>query len=391
MISPWLAMLVLTTTPSVDVITLQNEFSGNVQQISADGIQLETDTDTQEIAWRDLLQLDFDRTARPPSAGAEVRLTDETTLKSSSLSIADSVLSCQLADSLTAKVPVKGVRSILFGELNETLTPQWQSILQSKPTTDLLVIQKGETLDYLEGIIGKMDETTIEFTLEGDEIPVPKDRVFALVYFQNIAPSKPPTILGYLQDTAGNQFTLAKVSWKPSTPDSLLSLETIAGMRVSVPLETVVRIRGSVEYLSDFEPLNVKVEHPVPLPYTQWEPQRDRHFYGGPLQIGETVYRKGLSLHSRTKIEYYLGGKYRKLLGFAGIDQAASDSLGNVRLVIRGDNRILLEAELLVSDPQPVELDLNLAKVQRLEILVDYGEGNDTGDHVCLGNLRLIK
>jgi len=77
------------------------------------------------------------------------------------------------------------------------------------------------------------------------------------------------------------------------------------------------------------------------------------------------------------------------LVASVGIDPAQR-SRGNVRLEIRGDDRVLFDEPLAGSDaPRAVELDV--AGVGRLMILVDYGEGLDIGDQLILGNARLIR
>jgi hypothetical protein len=76
-------------------------------------------------------------------------------------------------------------------------------------------------------------------------------------------------------------------------------------------------------------------------------------------------------------------------LAVVGIDDRVRPG-GNVRLVIRGDGRVLFDEAIRGTD-EPRQLDVNLAQVKRLQILVDYGEDLDVGDHLNLCDARVVK
>ena len=73
----------------------------------------------------------------------------------------------------------------------------------------------------------------------------------------------------------------------------------------------------------------------------------------------------------------------------AGIDPSTS-AAGNVRLVISGDDRVLLETEI-AGDKPPQSIQLDIAGVKRLKFLVDYGQNLDTGDWLNLCEARIAK
>jgi hypothetical protein len=60
-----------------------------------------------------------------------------------------------------------------------------------------------------------------------------------------------------------------------------------------------------------------------------------------------------------------------------------------VRLVIEGDDRVLLDQALGANDA-PIPIDLDIAGVARLRILVDYGDELDVADHLNLCEMRLM-
>ena len=62
-----------------------------------------------------------------------------------------------------------------------------------------------------------------------------------------------------------------------------------------------------------------------------------------------------------------------------------------MRLVIRGDDRVLFDREINGRD-EPLPIALDVTGVVRLKILVDYGsDGSETADHLDLCDPRLFQ
>jgi hypothetical protein len=173
---------------------------------------------------------------------------------------------------------------------------------------------------------------------------------------------------------------------------------TPLGLEVSRAAAEVVRIdfsQGKIVYLSDLEPESLvwtpyfgSGEEPPALARF-FGPREDRGLDPGPLELDGRQYAKGLALHSRTSLVYRLPGRFRRFKATVGIDDRVRPQ-GNVRLVIRGDDRVLWEAALTGTGPaQPVDLDLR--GVRRLGILVDYGDDLDVADHLNLCDARIVK
>jgi hypothetical protein len=169
-------------------------------------------------------------------------------------------------------------------------------------------------------------------------------------------------------------------------------------------------------YLSDIEPASSNWTPLVGLPAAAsvaaeyGQPRRDKSAYGGPLSLtvkreeanrepepfndsnsgsATRTFSKGLALRSRTEIIYRLPAGFQRFITLAGIDPSTS-SAGNVRLVVSGDDRVLLETEIEGNTPaQTIQLDI--AGVKRLKILVDYGKNFDSGDWLNLCEARIAK
>ena len=105
---------------------------------------------------------------------------------------------------------------------------------------------------------------------------------------------------------------------------------------------------GKIVYLSDLKPDGVRwtpyfgTRKPLPAVEQFYAPRYDRNFDSGPLQLGGTPVPQGLALHSRTEIVYRLPGRFSRFQAVAGIDDAVRPG-GKVRLVIRGDDKVLFD------------------------------------------------
>ena len=170
-----------------------------------------------------------------------------------------------------------------------------------------------------------------------------------------------------------------------------LKAKLVSKVEVSLPLDQVKVIdlsQGKLRYLSQMEPREVKY---TPYFDITWEYRRDANMDGGPLRLGSKVYSHGLCVHSKTLLKYRLGGEYRRLQAVVGIDHlVASNGFGDCRLVISGDGKPLLDADVKAKDsPRPIDLDVSGVVV--LEVLVDFGGNLDISDHLDLADAKLVK
>jgi hypothetical protein len=123
-------------------------------------------------------------------------------------------------------------------------------------------------------------------------------------------------------------------------------------------------------------------------------PRNDESLEGGPLQLGyadgRTIeYAKGISMHSRTEMVYRLTSPYRRLQAVVGIDNRLRPA-GNVVVTIFNDAQPIWQ-ETISGKQDPIDLDLDIQGVQRLRILVDFGNDLDIADHLNMCDARIVK
>jgi hypothetical protein len=309
--------------------------------------------------------------------------------------VTSSASEVSFADTTGAKfqLPLQTIASIRLGDPSLALLEQWKTLRQTTAASDLLIIRKENSLDYLEGVIGQIGADKIGFTLDGDALDVPRARVYGMVFYHPAQEQLPaPHAVATLRD--GSRLALARLDWQADR----LGFQTAFKSEVVRPWADLVRIdyaSGRLAYLSDLEPETEEwiATRPLPQPSTPLErffrPRRDASLDGGPLRLAGKTYQKGLAARPRTRFVYRLNGDYRRLLATVGIDDLAGDS-GQVKLTILGDGKELL-VQTIAGDQPPLPLDLAVEGVKRLELVVDSVAPADSNCHLDLCDVRVLR
>ena len=190
-------------------------------------------------------------------------------------------------------VPLKNVKSLRFKPLNATSTEQWNALIQKPNSDDRLVIQKGEVLDFLAGVVTQYNTENVQFLYQGSEIPVRLAKVFGIIHPVEMMPNQAATCS--LKTTSGESLFVTQVS----VSEGQMTVRTGPGEQVVLPLESITQLDfslGRIVYLSDMTPEGTEY---TPFFDTVWEYQRDRTVDGSPLQIGRKKFSKGLWVHSK--------------------------------------------------------------------------------------------
>jgi len=406
--SACLILLALTDLPQVDVTTLSGAaLAGRLMALTPQHLDLEADGKPVRVPTSELLLVHVTSNAAssvpaaPPvpesdpvstTLTAVISLVDGSRLTVTKISMS--------ADTLTVEHPTVGaipisrnrVRSVRLAGDDPAVAESWKELQQREKKQDYLVIRKGDVLDHLDGVVGALDDATLKFLLDGDQIEVKRARVFGWIYAQEAG--KPATA-GLRVALADKDVVLAgSVGWDGKNWSvHLPGMKAPAALAVGA-IRSLDFSAGRVLFLSAIEPRDL--EH-VPFfgPGGEWQYQRDRNLFGRPLKVGTRTFSRGLALHSKTRLIYRIGAGYRRLTAIVGIDPElqpnTEPAINNARLIIRGDKKILFDADVRAGEP-PLPLDLPVANVIELEILVDFGQANlDIGDRVHLGDLKVLK
>ena len=386
----WPALLILlaTAAPPVEVATLKGEqHVGNLERLSAEEVVLKTPTGSVSLPSTELLAIRVPGPDAPPATTAptfEVRLIDATTLRVTAFTSSTSEAKLSHSQLGELKLPLSVIRSVRFAPSDPKVETVWsQMISKTGGRTDQIAVRKNDVLDRLDGVIGSVEEATIKFQLDGDEIPVKRERVFGLIYAKReMTAGKTAATIDL---TTGDQLFAKTVGWDGEA----WKVKLVSGTDLTIPAANVRVVdysQGKIAYLSNMEPRDVK--H-TPFFDFVWDYRRDRSFDGQSLSLGNKTYSKGLSVHSLTVLKYRIGGDYRRFQTLFGID----DSLraGNSDVTIKGDGKVLFKGAAQAGQP-PQPLDLDVTGVVELEITVGFGEDElDIGDRVLFVDAKVVK
>jgi len=389
-------------------------FTGELADWTEGQVVIATAAGPQPIALEQLLSLRWRPAPAPPAVSAQspmvVELVDGSVLPIDEFQRGGNEATLTLRGSLPQhkefSISPRQIAAVRLQSLSEEAAPQWDEIRNLNLPGDVLVLVKrgGQSLDYVEGILGNVTNDRVEFNLDGEPVRIDRSQVAGMIRYRREAAVTKPR--GIVHGRGGLRAVVASVTRTGGT----LRIKTLAGVEFTWPLADVYLAdfsAGKLVYLSDLEPVLSQWTPLVGLPAnataaaTYGRPRRDRSYSGRPLALWfaedatsatpprEVSYAKGIAVRSRTELVYRLPRGYRRLVAVAGIEPATA-AVGNVALTIRGDDRVLLEAEI-AGDRPPLAIDLDIERASRLSIIVDYGQNLDTGDWLNLCDARIVK
>ena len=172
-------------------------------------------------------------------------------------------------------------------------------------------------------------------------------------------------------------------------------LKLAGGVELAVPTEAIVALQplgGRVEYVSDLTPASYR--H-IPFLELGWPYRADRSVGGSLLRAGDTLYLKGLGMHSPSRITYELDGAYRRFEAEVAIDDEAGPRGSVVFRVFTDDGSGAwhegAKSEIVRGGEAPVPISVDLTGARRISLLVDFADRGDELDHADWLNARLVR
>lgn len=390
-----LVALLLAAAPQVEVTSLSGEQqAGTLVKLTAKELSLQPASGAP-VVLRTSDLLDVRQKIDPlPVAGdaltVRVSLVDGSQLQIVDVKTSAKELVGRHAILGELKLPLSSVRGLQFSAPNVKFDSMWTQLADKGGKSDMVVLQKQDVLDHLDGVVGGIDEESIKFLLDGDEISVKREKAFGVLYSRKASSAK---LTAQVELANGDLVAVKSVA----ADAEQWQIEAVSGMSWQVPAAVVARVDfslGKVVYLSALEPRSVNyTESPQFLPHGRnfpWKFRRDKSLEGKPLRLGQKTYPRGLAVHSKTELKYRLGGEYRRLQAMLGIDDEIN-KFGVASIRILGDRKELFSAECRPRQPA-IPLDLDVTNVVELDIIVDFGsDKTDIGDRIHLADARLVK
>jgi hypothetical protein len=404
-----LAALLAADLPPANVSLLDGgSATGSVVSWDRAGLTLETGDGKQKLPAGRLLQVHWQ--GADQDAGKDARFLE--LVDGSRLAIADFTVKDHVAV-VTAphvdrplKIRTDLIRGVELQPASDASRAAWHELATKKPAGDVLLVAKrgGESVDYLEGVLGDLSAEEARFDWDGEKVTIKRSKIVALAYYHD-KPSDMSDALCEIETADGSKLSARDVD----LADGKLRVTTRAGVRLELNAGNVRRAdfsAGKLAYLSDMTPVVARWTPRIATPMSPelkkayGMPRSDQSFAGSALSLlwkddslparrDLRVYAKGLAIRSRTELEYRLPSGMRRFTAIAGIDPLAV-AQGHVELQIRADGKMLWQGAVAGQRP-PVELDLDLAGARRLQLLVDYGQNLDFGDRLHLVEARVTK
>ncbi len=389
----FLSTALLSDAPTWQLSTLDGRrLEGSLVEWKPDQLTLATSEGRPSVALRSVLDIKrVGSVATTEKPSVWVTLVDGSTLLATAYTVRSGQASLTLTGDVKVTVATRFIEHIRLREHSGVWAQQWNDILKAERTGDVIVVRKEDTLDFVSGAAGDIDDETVQFQIDGEKIPVKRPKVEGVLYFRAARPELPASICRAQLD-GGSVIAIATVT----VTNGVLSLRTPSGIELTGPAAYVSRFQFNVTYLSDL-PSEKETVHPfltstddrTRAAYARFfQPQRNRALDRGPLKLSNRTYDKGLALPGPSEVVFRLGEEYAALQGVVGIDDSARP-LGDVRLLILGDDQPLLDTVLTGRMP-PLDVNVKLKGVRRLKIVVNC-HGDEVGDRVNFCDIRLVQ
>lgn len=379
---------------------------GPLQAATRDGIMIAG----QSIPGEQILRLDWPDDAQTPMSG-RVDLVNGDWLWGSPMSADADVVRLEFlpADGRPGlAVPLNSVSFVILDwpTIREQQQRLISQLLSQPERDDVAVLRNG---DALVGEWTGLDPQQLSWQTDGQASQIDRTRVRGVRLNPDLAelsPVPPRRWLIVLQD--GSRVTASDWTWNATTSE--LEVKLIAGLNWQLPAAAIARIHAfhsQVLCLADIQPVRsqqpffedfdsarntaavppaaatqatvaapVAVRLPLNATATQVEAaERERC-----LRIRQRAYGWGWAVHSRSELDVPLEGRWDAFEVTIGIDDAANGQ-GSVQFVVLADGKERARSSELTGQMPPERLIVDhLAGVQRLTLVVEFGEYADAGD-----------
>jgi len=385
-----LVLVAAAASPRVDISTLSgDEFSGHLKSIDRETWKLDVDGKSVDVASSQILKTRFFVPGKSGEAEPmQVTLTDGTSLSMKAVTADSKQVKVESETTGSMEVPRTVVKSLRYAASPTSVDESWKELLIRDARKDMIVVRKrnadNDVLDFVEGVIGEINETHINVLIDDTDIKVPVERVFGLIFYQKEAGKPRPSVRVELQNGG-----LLKARSVKSNGGNELALTLTVGPEISLPADQIKSVdfsAGRLAWLDAMTPREKRHEFQIIDVVPEFRTNRD--IYGSRLKVGKRAFDRGLCIRSKTTVRYRLDGDFSRFQTWIGIQDGYA---GDVTVTVKCDGTELFSGAV-EPDKEAQRLDLNVTDKYSLEITVDFGKvESDIGDHLVMGDARLLK
>ncbi len=388
---PW-AMWVLIGVLGIsgDAVRLDGtQATGEVQSLSAQSLELVTSAGPVSVPVADLQTLRL-KGASSSADPLEVSLVEGSAIAATGIAVAEGKLKFSGGPLDGQSLATERVHAIRLAPGKNGLLPIWQEMREKVSPSDLLIIHKGETLDFVAGTIGTIDDMSVALIARGREVKVAREKVFGIVYATHQRASGSP--LCELELTNGSRIRAQSVLFNTTQA----TITTTFSAEIVVPLDSLQSIDFALGRITPLIKTLTRETYPYEKDFLKVRSHQILTSSGkkAPMKLGGKPYAEGLVVHPETKLEFTLNRQYRRLRTLVGIDETNADRANFqpvVHLQLLADGKSVFDQDIRW-DQAPIPVDIDLTDVRRLELVTKSQDGK-TGPSrlVDLADAKLIK
>lgn len=367
-------------------------YTGTIIKIDREGVRVHLPAETRSIPFDRLLKARFaPPEKRAASESLTIELSDGSTINGSKIeSDGTNVRFKSGAEEFT--VTTRQVDSCLLKPLPAPLAKQWQAIVDSRISADVLVLNRSaEALDKIEGIITSVSDQTVKFQFDGQTIDVQRSKLAGWRFF---APEQKdrPKLLAVVRDRRNSIWMVESLTGQWANNESI-QMKLVCGAEVKLQAASITEIDfsfGSMRFLADLEPIERKV--PSRLALATAIPESEQLF--GPRPTAAATQRgaavgPGIEFAGSGTIVYRVPTDFRRLMGTVSLTPEGTQFVP-CKAQIMIEEKVVWE-KTLTTPQEVIPLEIEVDSGKRLRLTIQAESRQPVGDHVSWRQLRFVK
>ncbi len=367
------------TTETVDWLGCKNDGTIHIQMESTQ----------HRLPWDDLLHLAFHEGSinKEPAALARFFLPTDGMFRGAVAAAGQDTVKAQTSFAGLLTIPFDKLAGIAIASATDysQANAAFQKVLAARQVgSDVLITRSTDNVKTLRGRLIELGPDGCAFEFAGRTRTLGIDKIFGVVFALGTETTSHAESTFELVD--GSSFAATPIA----CADDHFELETAFAGRLHIEAEQVLGVLVSsprLEYISDLAIVNRRTEGML---HGDWPIQFDKSVAGGVLSIDGRIFRRGLGVHSLTKIDYDIDAAFETFVAVIGIDDEVRPR-GDVVFQVLGDDRVLFDSGSVNGHETGRHIRVDVKGVNKLTLLVEFGEGLDLADHADWANARLIR
>jgi hypothetical protein len=404
----WFSLTLWAACAQIEIIpTEQAAFTAKLLAIDANAVEFEVENRPSKLALDKVRRLSFATrgAGSPPvsakplaeNTGGTAKLSDGSQLNYQQFALRDGKAVFQLAADSRLQVSGKELLYVQLQKLTPAQWTQWQAIVQSRASADLLaLIRSPEAIEKLEGIVLAVDAEQVTFDFGGESINAPQGKLAGLRFFSGSAEGSsanapPSKLVAIAQDRSGNRWMCSHISLPSGGQQISLSLQ--CGASLVLPLDQLAEIdfsTGSTVYLANLTAIERETADSLTLAVPV---SGSKELFGAyPRDLrepGSASLGPSLEFLGTGSISFRIPADYTRLRGEVELRPSGNRFTPCVAR-IKLNNQLLWEQNLPETGRRwPV--DVAVAADARLKLEVASSAATPIGDVVLWHDIRLVK